>query len=310
MAKEPTVVALVDADYLEYAAGFAGQHTHHLLTAGNDAIIGAFDSAEGRNEAETAWEGKGGDPNALLRWERVEVEPIGHVLHSAKKMLLHIQERVGEKFTTSDVAMQLYLTGSGNFRDQLATIRPYKGNRKPWHKPRLQREIRDYMVREWGAKVIYGQEADDEVCIRQSIADKAEIITVICGIDKDLLQCPGWHYDANKDAFANITGHQGLLKFYKQLLSGDPTDNVGGCYKIGTGRADTIVKEVVAAPRKRTDDLEALLYARVLQAYSDSIQKYGEDTDYAHLGAEKAVLENAQLLWLRREYGQVWTPPT
>jgi hypothetical protein len=309
--RKPTVVALIDADYLEYSAGFAGQHTYHLLTSGDDAIIGSFEDAPSRKAAEEAWVAKGGDPASLQRWERTEVEPVENVLHSTKKMLQSIEERVAEKFK-ANVEPRVFLTGSGNFRERIATIRPYKGNRKPWHKPRLQREIRDYMVKNWRATVVYDQEADDEVCIQQSSALSASgaPMTIICGIDKDLLQCPGWHYDAGKDAFAHISEAQGTVQFYKQLLTGDTTDNVGGCYKMGAKAAS----DMIAAAKQAMEgqDLEKLapfLYREVLQAYEHSIQKYGPDTGYEKLGAAGAVLENGRLLWLRRFYGETWNPP-
>jgi hypothetical protein len=301
--KKPTIVALIDADYIEYAAGFAGQHTYHLLTSGNDAVIGAYEDANARNAAEEAWLAKGGEPSSLLRWERVEVEPVENVLHSCKKMLKSIEERVAEKFK-ANVDARVYLTGTGNFREQIATIKPYKGNRKPWHKPRLQREIRDYMVKNWNAQVIYGQEADDEVCIQQTQLTADGKKSIICGIDKDLLQCPGWHYDANRDAFANISEDQGIVQFYKQLLKGDTTDNIGGCYKMGDKAAKQMIIDA-----KEVKDLPPFLYSRVLQAYEQSIQKYGADTGYEKLGAAGAVLENGRLLWLRRFYGETWHPP-
>jgi hypothetical protein len=309
--KKPTVIALIDADYLEYAAGFAGQHTYHLLTSGDDAIIGSFEDAPSRKAAEEAWVAKGGDPASLQRWERTEVEPVENVLHSTKKMLQSIVERVGEKFK-ANVEPRVYLTGSGNFRERIATIRPYKGNRKPWHKPRLQREIREYMVKNWGGKVIHDQEADDEVCIQQTqlINDDGQV-SVICGIDKDLLQCPGWHYDANKDAFANITAAQGTVQFYKQLLTGDTTDNVGGCYKMGAKAASDLIAEAKAKfdAGKDYELLSPFLYSQVLQAYARSVERYGPDTGYEKLGAAGAVLENGRLLWLRRFYGETWNPP-
>lgn len=279
------------------------------MTSGNDAIIGAFEGADERKAAEEAWVAKGGDPSSLLRWERVEVEPIENVLHSTKKMLQSIEERVAEKFK-ANVDMRLFVTGSGNFRERIATIRPYKGNRKPWHKPRLQREIRDYMVKQWRATTVYDQEADDEVCIQQSQRTTDGPMTVICGIDKDLLQCPGWHYDANKDAFAHISEAQGTVQFYKQLLTGDTTDNVGGCYKMGAKAASDLIQVAKATLEgDYTDKLAPFLYSQVLQAYERSIQKHGADTGYEKLGAEAAVLENGRLLWLRRFYGEMWTPP-
>ena len=314
MSKRKEIIALVDADFIEYAAGFAGQHTYHLTTIGDDAILGVFDSAEDRNAAEQSWIEKGGDPEQLRRWERIEVEPVENVLHSVKRMLQTIEKAVAEKFK-ADVDMRVFLTGSGNFRERIATIKPYKGNRAPWHKPRLQREIREYLKDVWRAEVVYGQEADDEVCILQTELNAAGKNSIICGIDKDLLQCPGWHYDAGNDRFAKITPAQGAVQFYKQLLTGDPTDNVPGCYRMGAKAAKDMIHRAKQAYEKRQagaahTDLEAFLYSEVLQAYKQSIQRYGEKTGYAHMEPEDVVLEMGRLLWLRRERDQLWVPPS
>lgn len=310
MARKKPIIALVDADYLEYAAGFAGQHTYYLLTDTDFAILGPqYEDKRSVTEAQEKRIDEGHDPEKLVVWERTQVEPIENVLHSCKKMLQRIEERVREKFDRK-VEMRLFLTGSGNFRERIATIRPYKGNRKPWHKPRLQPDIRQYLRDVWKAEVIYGQEADDEVCILQMEFKKAKQPSVICGIDKDLLQCPGWHYDANKDKFANINPTQGDVLFYKQLLTGDTTDNIPGCYKTGAKAAsDIILAAKEAFEGKDKAGLCAHLYAECVRQYQESIDKYGDKTGYDHMAVEDVVLENGRLLWMRREREQMWEPP-
>lgn len=309
MSKQP-IVALVDGDYLEYAAGFAGQHTYYAALAKDDngfttEVLDTFEDKQALNAflAET-------DEECSI-WERTEVEPVENVLHSCKLMLQKIEEQVARKFER-DVDMRLYLTGSGNFRERIATIRPYKGTRKPWHKPRLQPDIRQYMVEHWGAEIIYGQEADDEVCILQTQLAKEGQPSVICGIDKDLLQCPGWHFDANKQRFAKISPAQGDVLFYKQVLTGDTVDNIAGCYKCGAKAASDVMQEAKAELKSSGlagRRLRRWLYEAAVRKYQESIERYGEKTGYAHMTAEEAVLENGQLVWMRREREQMWEPP-
>lgn len=232
-------------------------------------------------------------------WERLEVEPVANVLHTVKLQLQGIETAVTKKFN-ANVDMHVYLTGKHNFRDLIATILPYKGNRDSNHRPVHYQAIREYMIEQWDAEVIDGREADDEVCIQQTRCAEEGLPSVICGIDKDLWQCPGWHYNSHKKGFANITERQGLKHFYKQLLMGDMTDNIRGCWKMG----ETGARRELAGIKD-----EASMLATVCVAYENSIRKYGEATGYAHMTSKEAVLENARLLWMMRTEDDVWDFP-
>jgi hypothetical protein len=61
---------------------------------------------------------------------------------------------------------ELFLTGKHNFRNEIATTVPYKGNRKDVAKPLHLDFLRGYMVDAWGAVVSDGEEADDLIAIR------------------------------------------------------------------------------------------------------------------------------------------------
>lgn len=296
------IEVLLDGDYLAYSAGFAAQHTYRLLlntpqgvNPGVDSVlVGVYDSADDLKAATAEQADKPGG-GALTIWERTEVEPVENALHTVKLQINRLLERVKEK-TGREPELKAFLTGTGNFREILATIKPYKGNRSPFHRPRLYREIREYMVDRWGAEVIHGQEADDEVCIRQTAAAREGRASVIVGIDKDLWQCPGLHYSTMKDAFAEVSPALGLRMFYRQVLTGDATDNIGGVYRCGEKKAAELITP---------DMTEAQMYAVCLAAYEASIEKYGaERCGYAD--AREALLENCQLLWMRREYGETF----
>ena len=76
----------------------------------------------------------------------------------------------------------LFLTGSGNFREQLATIRPYKGNR-PDDKPYHYERVRDYLIKFRNAILVEGMEADDAVSIEQykSLKENGTRLYLNCG---------------------------------------------------------------------------------------------------------------------------------
>ena len=127
-----------------------------------------------------------------------------------------------------------------------------------------------------------GQEADDSIAIE---ATKLGDNCVIVSLDKDLDQICGWHYNFVKHSGYYITPEQGLVKLYTQMLTGDAADNIKGLFRVGPVKAAKIIGDT-------TDELE--LYNKVLEAYE---------------GDAERVLENAQLLFLRRYEGQIWTPP-
>ena len=268
------LVAAFDADSVVYACGFAAQKTWYYVYEG-----GFFDSSkDAKAEAERT--------GAKQIFKAVEPEPIENCLHSVKLQLQKAHKAVEERFGRK-AELRVFLTGSGNFRDRIATIRPYKGNRTA-DKPVHMAAIREYLVRQWGAQVVWGYEADDEVSILQTeLGDDC----VVCGIDKDLLQVPGWHYVPEK-GFKKVSKNEGLLRFYAQVLSGDQTDNVPGCYKVGRKTAVDLVKKAGARPDA--------LWALAVEAYTASIVQYGVDA-CGYEDPEAAALETARLVYMLRE---------
>lgn len=178
---------------------------------------------------------------------------------------------------------ELFLTGGGNYRNEVAVTAEYKGNRKAG-KPVHYKALRQYLLDKWNAKLIEGQEADDEIGIRAYSMDVEEY--TICTIDKDLDMIRGQHYNFVKDIFYDITEEEAIFNFYKQILTGDKVDNIKGIKGIGDVKAKRILE-------KCTNEKE--MYLAVLEAYE---------------GNSERVLENGQLLWIRREPDQVWQPPS
>lgn len=174
-----------------------------------------------------------------------------------------------------------FLTGKGNFRNDIAVTVPYKGQRVA-DKPIHYQALRDHLVKSWGFTVTENIEADDAVGILAYSMPEEDSIMV--HIDKDLNQFRGWHYNYRKKEKYHITEFEGLVNFYTQILTGDRIDNIIGLKGIGPAKAAKILKDCKT---------EEELLAAVLKAYDNDKDR---------------VLENGKLLWLQRTQGDVWTP--
>jgi 5'-3' exonuclease len=175
---------------------------------------------------------------------------------------------------------KMYLTGANNFRKKLDPM--YKANRKDKIPPIHLQACREYLITKWKAKVTDGIEADDALGIEQCLQLKNEnVSTVICSIDKDLLQIPGKHYNFLHDEKKTITPIEGFRHFYKQLLIGDTSDNIQGVRGIGKVGAG-----------KHLDHLETEqeMFECVKNLYSD----------------EQRLILNCNLLWIQQKENEIW----
>jgi 5'-3' exonuclease len=177
---------------------------------------------------------------------------------------------------------EVYLTGKGNFRFDVAKTLEYKGNRKDAVKPIHLKHIREYMVSKYEATVSEGEEADDLIAIE---ATKVGMNAVVASIDKDMLQIPCFHYNITRKELSAVGKFTGLKFFYTQILTGDKADNIKGLYRCGPVKANKILAEC---------DTEMELWDTCVEAYE---------------GDADRVIENARLLWLRREENELWEPP-
>ncbi len=214
----------------------------------------------------------------------------------------------------------IYLTGKGNFRLDVATVKEYKGNRKNAVKPFHAANVRAYLV-SLGAIVVDGMEADDALAIEQMKYLELDSVfpvegkTVICTRDKDLRQVPGWHYGWEcglQPEFAPLWVDEmgglemnckrklkgvGLMFFYSQILTGDTTDNIPGLKGCGDVAAYNLLKECKT---------EGEMYEAVYGAYKDKFLKGNPLGDASTVRFQ--ILEQGQLLWMVRELDEEGKP--
>ena len=314
------IIAIVDADPIVYRAGFAGEATErHIVWSPHDSN-GIHQKLFRPQEKKTAYKQmkewldsfpEGDEPVILEDDKYVVPEPLENVLATVRSILRDTRYAIAENFSldVSNVHVRALLSGPDNFRDTLATVVPYKGNRSDTVKPHWYQQIRNYLTDEHDAEVITGREADDECSILQLEYAKEGVDSVICSIDKDLDMVPGDHYDYVRKTFYFTGVDEGESIFYKQILSGDSTDNIPGVYKIGTVRAARIVDEYLL---DNPGDW-AGLWQVVLKAYDDSLTQYGEACPYYEMaheqGVEPVAIEMARLVKMQEYIGQLWNPP-
>lgn len=246
-----------------------------------------------------------------------EYKPLAWPLVQAR-----IQGRInGILEATKADSYQLYLTSDdkSNFRYKTSTIKPYKGHRAE-EKPYWYNHIRNFLIDYREAQEVSGHEADDAISIAaweayRKVEKKIESNAacgqpflsstpissycndvVICSRDKDLNMVPGWHYSwgtslQKEKPFWFQTELGGLKCFYKQLLTGDPVDNILGLF--GVGKSSTLLKHIDSC------ETEEDMYSFCLNQYE---KRFGS---YAH----QFILENGRLLWMLRHKEEMWNGP-
>lgn len=152
---------------------------------------------------------------------------------------------IGSHFYDS---VHVAVKGFGNFRKDLYP--QYKANRK------RDEELKPYlalgwehMKDKWNAEEAHGMEADDLVSIWAYNARDHEEQYVVCGIDKDLKQIPGDHFNYHKETWEFVDDDMANYNLMLQCLTGDTGDNIPGIRGIGPKKAERILQGVPMARR-------------------------------------------------------------
>lgn len=272
---------LIDGDLVVYRAGFAAEHKIHTLDiqgSNERAVIFEFTS---KREARQFIKENGMEDFTLTT--RLTIEPIAHCLHTVKLMLASWTKKYGDKY-------QIFLSGTGNYRYDLATIQPYKGNRKGMRKPIHYEDITKYLRNVYDAVLVDGQEADDSISIAAHNLRKRGIEYVVLSLDKDLDQVPGKHWNWVKGNEYEISSEKATRLFYQQILSGDGTDNIRGIPGVGKVKAERILAESLG---------EGELCEACVQTYVD---RFGEED------GRSQFLETARLIYIRQKDNEIWQP--
>lgn len=126
-----------------------------------------------------------------------EPEPETHALHILKKTLKGVEsDLINDGHVGAVVGQEVFLSNKGSFREKEVDI-TYKMNRAEMRRPFHLPACKQYLMNKWAAKCRAGElEADDMLAMRATELQKlGGPVPIICSIDKDLKQVPGWHWD-------------------------------------------------------------------------------------------------------------------
>ena len=243
------MLILIDADPIVYRCGFAAEKTSWHIT-----YEGPVDDTP--QEIEFASDEKGTAGEYMKEWMKfndtkgiaildkqkvITPDPLSYALRAVKVQVESIMEECESEYREG-CKMLMWLSGGKNYRDDIAKVRPYKGNRDPLHKPVHYQSIRDYLRAQYRSFMTSGVEADDAVSIfahnyhERGIPERLVIAT----IDKDLDQIPGLHYNYMQKVHYAITPTEAERFFVYQILAGDATDNIVGVWRCGDTAANRI----------------------------------------------------------------------
>jgi len=128
-----------------------------------------------------------------------------------------------------------FISGEENYRKTMYSS--YKANRTK-EAPSLLEPLKEYATNELGIYTVQNAEADDALSILGRKLD-----CIICSIDKDLKQIPGWHWNLDKKTLTFVTPEKAEYYFWIQMLMGDSTDNITGIPGVGIKSAEKLLNE-------------------------------------------------------------------
>jgi len=297
------MIALIDADVIRYRVGFACEKKHYFVFLKDAEDYGYVASFENKTDL-NKWLKLHDAADSVSVEERLEVDELPNCLHSVKLQI----ESILKDTQADDFAV--YLSGKDNFRDKLVDY--YKANRDRAHRPAHYENITKYLLDHWNAEVVDGIEADDALGVAQATDLEACIKhddtfygnTVICTIDKDLDNVPGWHYNFVKGDLYWVDAETATKNFYSQLLSGDAADNIPGLYKIAGVRCTAKMQEGLLYL-----DTEQEMWRYVVRQYLKAFNPSEEEYQDCLAAVVTKLREIGKLLWIQQSPGEDWEPP-
>lgn len=291
---------LIDGDIVVYRAGFAADQTLYEVYVGDETAIPAFSSSVMKEVR--AWLSQ----NEIDEYE-ISRSPLQKDISASLAGARDIIQNLYQKFHPKDV--KLFIDGDRNFREDIATFAKYKGNRDKSRKPQHYNEIREYLVEYYNAQCIEDHETDDELGLYQ---DKD---TIICSIDKDLRQIPGYLYNWVRDELVHISNAEAERTLYRQVLTGDKSDNIIGIAGVGDKTADKILghepeyfwDNVVQAYNTRF--VRKLPEGMSLEEDGHLVYPHWKTGDTVYKTPEEYAVEVANLVFIKRKGQEEWQKP-
>ena len=232
--------AIVDADFIKYAAAACGE-TRSILVINNET------GNEYKFKTRTEFYGRGKAKNGGWLGEYNLAKDLN--LSAEDFTIQDVQTKLDFINCTNVVDYQIKsaLAGLGtnkykafigrgdSFRVERSTLLKYKGHRTSLLKPLYLTDVEEYLIDTYNAEIVTGIENDDR-CVIECYKKSN---TILVGAEKDFYSCPVKYYNAvakvgtiNCDCFGKLALNDrkevkgyGRLHLYYQVCAGDKSDN-------------------------------------------------------------------------------------
>lgn len=287
----PKVYVLVDGDLVAYKSASVTDGRHYK-------VVGSALKFKYKKEA-VAFCDKKSIPNSdiLLAFDpEPEANALNNIDVSINETISYY--RYERKLNP---IIKILMTGDKNWRKEFYP--DYKKSRRDVRKPAHLALCKDHLINSHKAFKFEPFEADDIIAMTvhslkaklKERIDKGEIVCAIASNDKDFTQCGGpgiEQYDLGKQHWS-VTDEEAVKYFYKQILTGDSSDDVPGIAGTGPQTAIKILADC-STPYE--------MYQACVKAYIAAGSKKKEAMDH--------IKKVGTLLWLKRTEDDEWVPPT
>ena len=276
---------LIDADNFIYKAGCIRKYDMQSLKNHSYTI-----SPLGRDE----------EPFYNVGYSFLPLEVSKNLLDDRIAAIQHACRSKYKGHKKIDFTLYLSPDDGSNFRNFGNKYTVYKGNRRTGNPkqplPFYLKELRQYLITEYGAVIAEGMEADDLVCIESHLRDDC----VVCSNDKDVLYgFAGRKLNSDALEFFDTSENEAVFYFCSQLLMGDTADNISGIKGYGPAKTSKHITKY-AEEHQELEYKEACLLA----AWEVYYKAY--DGDNGEISPQDVFVENARLLWLLRNKDDSW----
>lgn len=277
-------IALIDADELSYKHAFHYQRKGYVVKRGDKILF-----REKYKEDAVECVGNCDDLEIEEEIEVLDTKGYESRLDMEIKSILDVTGCSDFKFL---------LSGDNNFRRELATILPYKGNRKDGASKPFHLELFKTEFRYRGAETVDFLEADDLLAYYSTTLKDS----VMCTSDKDLETVPNsFIYDLRDNKIKFISEDQSIYNFFYQLLIGDTIDNIPSPNGLGAVAATRFLQtqKIISYPS---------IYHNLVSFYSSHLTKRGSDgtfktkwfKGYGVMELHEILWEVGNLIWMHR----------
>lgn len=188
---------------------------------------------------------------------------------------------------------------SGDFNFRYSILPTYKHNRDDDKKPKIIGDLKQHIRDNWSYEEHELLEADDVLGILASGEPEKYLLA---SLDKDLLQIPCRHFNWNKRSYTDVDQFDGDYMFFKQVLTGDPTDGYKGAPKIGKVKAGRILAEYFD---EESRTVRSGVWNAILEAYAQELPVCG----VTWKGLNETALQQARVArMLRHDEHRKWKP--